>query len=104
MKSPSTYYAFATITVKPEYLKAAEQAVLDIIPDTLNESGCEMFRLHKDGDPSSNKLYLYEVFRDEAAFHFHHAQNYTKAVFEKYQQWLAEPVDIKRLFAVSDEV
>jgi quinol monooxygenase YgiN len=91
------YYAFATIPVKPEFLAVAKKAILDIMPQTLAEEGCETFSLHIDYGESKSILYLYEIFRDEAAFNFHHAQAYTKRVFEHYKTWLDGDVQIKRL-------
>ena len=101
MSQQEKYYAFATIPVKPEYMQQAEQAILDITPETLAEPGCEVFTLHKRFESDMATLYLYEIFTDEEAFNFHHAQSYTKAVFKKYETWLAGPVDINRLTCLS---
>ncbi|WP_156800322.1 putative quinol monooxygenase [Thalassoporum mexicanum] len=103
------YYAFATISVKPEFFADAKQAILAILPQTLAEEGCEMFTLHTDYDgvdydEAEPILYLYEIFADEAAFNFHHAQAYTKQVFEKYKTWLAGEVIIKRLKRLPPEI
>lgn len=91
------YIAFARIVPKPEHLNAAKEAILGLIPKTLEEPGCQVFTLHEPGDESDEALYLYEVFDDEDAFNFHHEQEYTKAVFKAYENWLAEPVEIKKL-------
>lgn len=100
MTKDAPYYAFATIPVKPEYYEDAKQAILDITPLTLAEEGCEVFILHGSYDEEKSELYLYEVFRDEEAFNFHHEQEYTKAVFEKYKTWLNGDIEIKRLKSV----
>ncbi|HTG38674.1 putative quinol monooxygenase, partial [Sphingomonas sp.] len=47
-----------------------------------------------DGTPT---IYIYERWRDRAAFEFHHAQPYTRDVFRQYQDWLAEPVRLTEL-------
>lgn len=87
---------FARITPKPAYLAAARQAVLDILPTTRREPGCRVFRLFDD--PSGGgSLYLLEVWDDEAALAAHHAQTYTRSVFERYRTWLAEPVALTTL-------
>lgn len=86
---------FARITPRPEFFEDARRAVLSIVPATREEPGCHEFILHEgDGD---GRLYLYEKFVDEAAFAAHHAQPYTRDVFEKYETWLAAPVEITRL-------
>ena len=90
------YRVFARIPVKPEHLDDAKQAVLAITPATLAEEGCLCFDLHESTDEEST-LFLYEVWRDEAAFAYHHAQDYTKDVFEKYKQWLRDEVKITPL-------
>ena len=103
------YHLFAQVYLKPEHYEEAKQAVLEMIPLTLAEDGCEVFTLHEasadqgDGAPTPPPatLYLYEVFKDKAAFEFHHAQSYTKEVFAKYQNWLRAPIDIVYLNRIS---
>lgn len=89
---------FARITPKPQFLDAARQAVLGIIPATRAESGCRAFTLH-DGD-GDGRLYLYEIWDDDAALAAHHDQPYTRAVFDSYLEWLSQPVEITRLRAI----
>ncbi|MFU7529162.1 putative quinol monooxygenase [Qipengyuania sp. ASV99] len=82
----------ATITVKPEYMEEACQAVTAICPATRAESGCIAFepRRHADG---SSTITIFEEWTGREAFDYHHAQDYTKDVFAKYQNWLAsDPV------------
>lgn len=88
-------FRFAIITPKPEHFSDARAAITEIIPETLDEPGCREFVLH-EGD-EDGRLYLYECFSDEAAFEAHHAKPYTKAVFQSYERWLAEPVEIIRM-------
>ncbi|WP_197705101.1 putative quinol monooxygenase [Sphingobium cloacae] len=40
---------------------------------------------------------IYERWADQAAFDFHHAQPYTRAVFKSYEDWLAKPVKLTEL-------
>ena len=88
-------YVFARIRPKPEYLQDAKSAVLEILEPTREESGCRQFNLHEgQGDGC---LYLYEAWRSEDDLARHYEQPYTKAVFERYQTWLAEPVDVVRM-------
>ncbi len=93
---PDHLTLFARITPKPEYLAAARQAVLDIMPATRTEPGCHAFTLHDDRD-GGGRLYLYEVWDSEAALAAHHDQPYTQAVFDSYREWLSEPVEITAL-------
>lgn len=94
MSEPLTI--LARITPKPEHFDAARRAVLGIIPATRAEPGCRVFTLHA-GREGDERLYLYEVWEDEAALAAHHAAPYTRAVFESYRAWLAEPVEITKL-------
>jgi quinol monooxygenase YgiN len=87
---------FARVTPKPEYLDAARLAILDIVPQTLAEPGCRAFSVHADREVAEH-LYLYEVWDDAAALEAHHAQPYTRAVFARYENWLASPVEITKL-------
>ena len=96
---PDPLVLFARITPKPEHRVAARAAVLAILTVTRSEPGCRRFTLHDDRD-GDGPLYLYEVWDDEAALAAHHAQPYTRAVFEQYRTWLSEPVAITRLRAI----
>lgn len=88
---------FARITPKPQFLEEARQAVLGIIPATRAEPGCHAFMLHDDDD---GRLYLYEIWENEAALAAHHEQPYTQAVFDSYREWLSQPVEITKLRAI----
>ena len=94
---------FARITPKPEHLPDARRAVLGILSATRAEPGCRAFVLHDDQD-GGGRLYLYEVWDDDAALAAHHAHPYTRAVFDSYRDWLSEPVEIIRLRTIGDEV
>lgn len=94
------YIAFARIVPKPEYFDVAKEAILRLIPKTLEEPGCQLFTLHQSGDKDDQAMYLYEIFDNEQAFNAHHAKEYTKAVFKAYENWLSEAVEIKRLHKV----
>ncbi|MDO6692402.1 putative quinol monooxygenase [Aliiglaciecola sp. 3_MG-2023] len=86
---------FASITPKPEYFTSAEKAILDIVESTRKEEGCVRFDVHTN--QGLTQLFLYEQWLDEAALEQHYQQDYTKKVFSAYQEWLAEPVDIKAM-------
>ena len=85
---------FATITPRPAHYVEARNAIFALVPRTNAETGCRTFRLLEDGE---GRLRLYEEWDDEAALEAHYAQDYTRAVFAAYEDWLAEPVDIVRL-------
>ena len=95
------YQLFATIPVKPQFFDLAKEAVLNIIPQTLAEEGCELFVLHEAPEEDNHTLYLYERFKDEEAYNHHHAQPYTKEVFKKYENWLSGPVIFTKLRQLS---
>lgn len=90
-------YLMARIAPKAEYFDAAKQAVAAIIPATSQEQGVDRFRLHEGEEDGAQILYLYETFQNEKALAYHYQQDYTKEVFEKYQNWLAEPVKIWKM-------
>ncbi len=92
-------HLFARIVPRAEHFEDARDAIRAIIPQTLEEPGCHTFLLHEgEGDGC---LYLYEVFADQAALEAHGRQPYTREVFAKYQEWLAEPVQVTRMRRVS---
>lgn len=93
---------FARITPKPEFLEAARQAILSIMVATRKEAECRTFALHEDRD-GGGRLYLYEMWDDDAALAAHHNQPYTRSVFDSYREWLSEPVDITMLRGVGGD-
>jgi len=92
-------HIFARIAPKPEFFDVTRDAILEIIPQTLAEPGCQAFVLHAGADDGC--LYLYEVFDDEDALKAHGAQPYTRAVFARYEEWLKEPPRLTRMHRVS---
>lgn len=87
---------FATIRPKPEFFDEAKAAILEIIPVTRAEPGCEWFDLY-EGAEGSGTLHLWEKFASDAALEAHYAKDYTRQVFDAYQEWLAQPVEVQRL-------
>ena len=87
-------FVAAIITPKPEHFEDARLALLGILPQTRAEPGCVLFDIHTGIDAHKGELILYEEWVDEAALEAHYAQDYTKQVFENYQQWLAKDVMI----------
>lgn len=93
---------FATIRPRPEFFDEAKTAILEIIPATRAEPGCVWFELY-EGAEGSGTLHLWEKFQSESALESHYAQDYTKRVFDAYQNWLAQPVEVQRLLSVDPE-
>ena len=91
-------FIYAKITPKQQHFELAKEAIMKIIPQTLNEPGCLNFTLHQDG---AGSLYLYEEWVDNNALQQHHAMDYTKAVFEAYKGWLAAPPEITKLIKLT---
>ncbi len=85
----------AQIRPKAAHFDAARDAICAIVDQTRAEPGCIEFRLSEDAEKGT--LHLYEEWRDEAALASHYDQPYTKAVFEAYQEWLAEEPRILHL-------
>ncbi len=83
---------FTTITPKEEYFESAKTAILSILEDTRNETGCIQFDVHTNTDET--ELFLYEQWVNESALQLHYLQDYTQKVFVAYETWLAKPVDI----------
>ena len=88
-----SYTVFATIPVKPEHMEDAVNAVAAIVPATRGEAGCLAFEPKRLADGSST-IMIFEEWTDRAAFDFHHAQDYTKDVFTKYEGWLSGAPDL----------
>ena len=82
-----SYTVFATIPVKPEHMDDACAAVSAIVRQTRSEDGCIAFEPRRSADGDST-IMIFEEWANHVAFEFHHARDYTKAVFEKYKDWL----------------
>lgn len=88
-------FVLAEVRPKPEHLEDARRAVVSIIEKTRQEKGCRRFEFYSD--EQKQQFVLLEHWEDQAAFDFHHAQSYTRKVFEAYATWLAEPPVIRSL-------
>lgn len=91
---------FATIRPKREHFEKARAALEELIPPTLAEPGCHVFSAFESRE-EPGVLHLFEVFDDDAAVTFHYEQDYTKAVFASYKDWLARPVEVQHMTTTS---
>ncbi len=96
----SKLFLFATIRIKPEYFEQARAALDGLMPPTLAEAGCHVFSAFQSQD-QDNTLHLFECFDDMDALNAHYAADYTKEVFTAYEEWLAAPVEVTKLSAIS---
>jgi len=86
-------FLIAKVIPKVEHFEDAKNALLDIIEQTLQEEGCIQFELYDD----KKHLYLYEEWINESSLAQHYEEPYTKVVFDKYQKWLAKPVQVMKM-------
>lgn len=101
MMTTTGLFVFARIQPKPQHFQDAKSAICEILEPTREEPGCQQFSLHEgQGDGC---LYLYEAWRSEGDLASHYQQPYTKSVFERYENWLAQPVDVTRMSSVDAE-
>ena len=91
-------FVIAKITPKPAFFESAKKAIENIVPSTLKEQGCVSFNLHENQE---GELFLYEQWVDEAALAAHYEQDYTKAVFSAYEDWLSLPPEIYKMHKVA---
>ncbi|CAA9510523.1 MAG: hypothetical protein AVDCRST_MAG91-1600 [uncultured Sphingomonadaceae bacterium] len=96
-----SYAVWAEVPIKSEHFEAACEAVADIVVETRGEAGCHRFEPYRAADGSPTVL-IHERWNDRAAFDFHHAQDYTRAVYRKYEDWLSGPVRIRELSDLSE--
>ncbi|WP_264213011.1 putative quinol monooxygenase [Leisingera thetidis] len=91
----SPFQLIAKITPKPEHMEDVRQNILAILGQTRAEPGCLKFNLlqGRDGDC----FYLDEEWAGDEALAAHYAAPYIAPVFAKYEDWLAEPVEIHKM-------
>jgi (4S)-4-hydroxy-5-phosphonooxypentane-2,3-dione isomerase len=87
---------FVKIQIKPEYReKFIEASLGDGIGSTRDEPGCYRFDvLQDDADP--NRIYFYEVYKDEAAFQEHIKQPHYFKWRDTVEGWTAVPTEVVR--------
>jgi len=91
---------FATVLIKPGYRDKYIEAVKDnAVGATKNEPGCYRFDVLRD-DSDPDRVYLYEVWQDEAALAAHGSSPHYKRLKEIAGDWYARPVDVLRLSTV----
>lgn len=100
--SQSSLFVFAKITPKNEHFSKARQAIINILELTREEPGCRQFHLHEG--IADKILFLYEEWENELALEEHYRKPYTAAVFERYQEWLAAPVEITKMQKCNDVI
>ena len=99
------YSIFVTIDIRPEHVDAfIEASVGDAQGSTRDEPGCFRFDMHQDAENPA-RFYLYEVYRDVAAFEAHLETPHFILWRDAVTPFFAgepEKVDMKTLFP-SDE-
>ncbi len=83
-----------TIQIKPEHRQAFIESMLDDARGSvLDEPGCLRFDVLQDSqDP--NKIYLYEAYRDEAAFQAHLQAPHFIRWRDTVKDWYAAPTQV----------
>ena len=89
------------------YLKArpgregqTHELLLSLVAPTLEEDGCIDYILHRSNDDPGVFLY-YENWRSKEDLDEHLAMPHLTALFEKKEDLLAEPIDVKLLTRTS---
>ncbi|WP_095154117.1 putative quinol monooxygenase [Pseudomonas sp. Irchel 3E13] len=89
-----TISIFATISPKPEYLDAVEQAMRLMVRHSRSEPGNLRYDLFlRDGD--SPTFELFELYRDDAAVEAHRQSPHYQAYRSATADWLAAPTQVR---------
>jgi quinol monooxygenase YgiN len=85
-----------TIQIKPEYRDHfIEEMLGDARGSVEDEPGCLRFDVIQD-ESDTNKIYLYEVYRDEAAFQSHTQAPHFIKWRDAVKDWFAAPTTVGR--------
>ncbi len=85
------YVLIVTLQVKPERRAQFMEAMLgDARGSNLDEPGCLRFDVLQDAE-DPNRILLYEVYRDEAAFKVHQQAPHYLKWRETVRDWFASP-------------
>ncbi len=84
----------ATMQIKPEFREPFMDSMLDDARGSMqNEPGCFQFSVVQDkSDP--NRIVLFEVYKDEAAFEVHKQQPHFVQWENTVKDWYAAPVQV----------
>ena len=90
------YAVMVTLQMQPEHREAFIEAMLDDARGSVgNEPGCVRFDVLQD-ESDENRLYLYEVYRDRAAFDAHNQMPHMIRWRETVKDWYASPTVVHR--------
>ncbi len=85
-----------TIDIKPEHKEQfMEEMLADARGSVTKESGCLRFDIIQD-DEDPNRIYLYEVYRDDAAVKAHTQMPHYLRWQEAVKGWFAIPRSLSR--------
>jgi autoinducer 2-degrading protein len=93
---------FAKVTVKPQLVNRFWQYLEADATGSRQEPGCLRFDILRD-DERSNVFYLYEVYRDKAAYAAHQQAPYFKAFFAEAGDTLDGAPEVHMTTVVSPE-
>ncbi|MGH7294344.1 MAG: putative quinol monooxygenase [Polyangiaceae bacterium] len=91
---------FAKVTVKPEQVERFWRHLQLDVTGTRAEPGCVRFDVLRD-EEAPNVFYLYEVYRDHAAYGLHQQAPHFKAFFAEAGDTLDGPPEIRMADVVS---
>jgi quinol monooxygenase YgiN len=87
---------FVTIQIKPEFRDQYVEASLgDGIGSTRDEPGCYRFDVLQD-EKDPNRIYFYEVYKDQAAFQEHLKQPHYLKWRDTVKEWTVQPNEVVR--------
>ena len=93
------YVIIAPIKIKEGYKEQFVEAMLDDAKGSMkNEPGCLRFDVIQDGD-DQDKIWLYEVYVDEAAFQAHMETPHFIKWRDAVKDWIGEPPEGKAIGA-----
>jgi autoinducer 2-degrading protein len=84
------YAVLAKVTVQPEHVERFLRYLDADRKGTIEEAGCLRFDVLRDRT-TPNVFYLYEIYRDQAAYDLHRQQPYLQAMFKEAGDTLACP-------------
>lgn len=90
-----------TVNVKPEYRERVLEGVMeDARGSQHDEPGCLRFDVIQD-EKNPNRIYFYEVYKDEAAFEAHKVAPHFRAWADIPKDWFSEPTTAIRGYNLS---
>ncbi|KAH9215833.1 hypothetical protein DL95DRAFT_445654 [Leptodontidium sp. 2 PMI_412] len=94
----STIHLSITIRTKPDKVAEMKALIVDLASYVeKTEPGILKYQIFEEETANGHVFIIQEIYEDQAAFDFHHGTESYQTATKRFVEWLASPVEIRRL-------